>query len=444
MAEITKKREKLNDWRGTIIPALPGIFRQRKLQGRANLTLRGLYYLLWKGGLIKKSRAEMEAELAAAEKGEKQAGKDTLYTMLGNNVADARFDPAYNPRYAIPLDALRDDSKPESEDPPFRTAAKEAQLTKRYISRDTWREFYTIAIWNGQTNYVEVLFEKATIFEDIDQIVNDELGWQVKVSAAGGNAGGTRLHDLYLRLWYQQYVHKKKVYARYLGDYDAYGWDMDRDIRKRLWEIKTRYMVKQEKVKVDLGDGKYEMVVPILDLHNGEKDEETGLPITDEIDLKEDFRTYGITDGPSRDDPTHVFQRIAITKEQIEQWGLTKIEPRRVPDRDMDANSQWAKRYPAEWHFAIMNDGWLFNVEIDDAVASNWEQLSQLLDGTIRGKYDQAKAEAAKDENSEKRFDKEMEKMLDEFVEEWKKDKAKRQQQQKKHKRGGGRIGGGR
>ena len=387
--------------------------------------------MLWKAGIIKKSKAELEAEIAAAERGEKLKGKDTLYTSLGQNVADARFDPDYNPRYAIPLDALRDDSKPESDNPPTRTAAQEAQFTKRYITRETWGEYFTIAIWNGQDTYVEVLFEKATIYEDINQIVNDELDWQVKVSAAGGNHGGTRLHNLYLRLWYQQYVLKKKVYLFYLGDYDAYGWDMDRDIRKRLWEIKTRYDTEQRKVKVNLGDGKFEQVVPLLDLHNGEKDETTGLPITDELDLENDFRTYGITDdGPSKDDPTHIFQRLAITKEQIQEWGLTKIEPRHVPEKDMNPSSKWAKHYPAEWVFAIMNNGWLFNVEIDDAVANNWDQLSELLDGKIGEKYDEQKAQAAKAENSKERFDQEMEKMLDEFVDEWTVDRRSRRRSQ--------------
>jgi hypothetical protein len=54
--------------------------------------------------------------------------------------------------------------------------------------------------------------------------------------------------------------------------------------------------------------------------------------------------------------------------------------------------------------------------EIDDMVANNWEQLSELLDEKIGVRYDADKADQAKAENSKERFDEEMEKLLDDFA----------------------------
>jgi hypothetical protein len=420
--------KKLNDWKGSIIPALPGIFRMREQQGRAKLTLRGLYYLLWKAGIIKKSKGEVEAELRAAETGERVKQKDSLYTNLGENVSDARLDPNYSVKYAIPLDALRDDSKPISDEPPTRTAKEEAQLTKRYITKETWGNFYTPSKWNGQDVYIEVWIEKSTIFEDINQIVNDELDWQARVVSNGGNVGTSHLHEAYLRLWRKQYLEDKKVYIFYLGDYDAYGTDMDRDIRKRLFEIKLRYATTRETTKVDLGD-KYQLIVPLLDLHNGDIKSDPdfyrigGDKGNDGGDMSDSYTYFMV--WKEGDNPTHIFQRIGITKSQITELRLTKIDERRIRDEDL-RSSAWAKQYPAEYQFAIHNGGRIFNVEIDDMVANNWDQLSQLLNEKIDDKFDEDKAEEARDENSLEAYDKEMEKMLHEFCEQWMKDKKKR------------------
>ena len=92
--------------------------------------------------------------------------------------------------------------------------------------------------WRNQPHYVEFWNEKHAVVSTVAALVGD---WWVKVAYNKGDPGWGYMCSNYQRLLSElrgpnagPNIGKRKLHVFYLGDYDKYGRDMDRQIRVQL------------------------------------------------------------------------------------------------------------------------------------------------------------------------------------------------------------------
>jgi len=85
--------------------------------------------------------------------------------------------------------------------------------------------------WNDQPCYSEVWSEKDTIIGSV-QPVTDELGVTTRVARGFDSFSGAK--DI--AVLFEEKLYKKVVHVFYLGDHDASGRDIERDLERRVRE----------------------------------------------------------------------------------------------------------------------------------------------------------------------------------------------------------------
>ena len=95
------------------------------------------------------------------------------------------------------------------------------------------KQSYQLDRWKNQEYYIELWTEKDAISSVISPITKE---FQVSVCVNRGYNSATSMYESAQRFLKQE---GKKCILLYLGDHDASGLDMDRDIQKRLNEFKV-------------------------------------------------------------------------------------------------------------------------------------------------------------------------------------------------------------
>lgn len=92
---------------------------------------------------------------------------------------------------------------------------------------------YRLDRWKGQENYVELWTEKDALSSILSPIANK---WHIHFCVNRGYSSATAMYDASKRLLDAR-EQGKKIIILYLGDHDASGLDMVRDIHERLVEL---------------------------------------------------------------------------------------------------------------------------------------------------------------------------------------------------------------
>lgn len=95
-------------------------------------------------------------------------------------------------------------------------------------------EQYRLNRQKGQDVYVELWVEKDALSGVLKRITSK---YHINLMVNRGYSSCTAMHDAYERLRVQELTNGKDTYILYLGDHDASGLDMIRDIRDRLTEF---------------------------------------------------------------------------------------------------------------------------------------------------------------------------------------------------------------
>jgi hypothetical protein len=207
---------------------------------------------------------------------------------------------------------------------------------ERYLARGTSHlqngyENYTIPRGMLQKNYVEVWIEKQTEIENAYVLLKDR---QVTIVANHGNDSWTHLYESMRRIE-QQYKQGKQIHIFYLGDYDPSGLNMD----KELWD-RIRYFCQ-------------EIYMDQRRIH---------------------------------------FERLAVTKEQIERLSLPKNPILKKPGKK--------KEDPNLPAFRAANNGEAFAVELDVLTGGYEEEFDSLLVGAVDNLFDEETYEKVKEEET--------------------------------------------
>jgi len=366
--EDEEETQERNDWKGEIMIAIPKILKQIAKQKRRPPSLRGLYYILLDGKLIKKK-------------------SDDHYHTLSDETTQARLDPDYTYKgkpekkegepqtYLLPLDALRDESRPSHEQIPEQTP--EEFVTYDIVQRIRHPERYYIPNrWEKQKHFVVIISEKSALFEDFLTIVEQE-DLQVMVFSLGGYYGTTDISHLYDILTYHQQVLKQKVHALHFGDYDGHGLKIDPNVEDKLRKIAFRYL-SEYKTGWHL-----EMYTKYKDPEHGDY---TPLP-------------------PQEQDFT--FERLAVTLPQIKKHRLQVLKYRIFESIDevirvftKSPKKDYAKKDFALAHPTENYEYQYFEVEVDGIVSSRWEFVKQLVVDNVNKFWDEQIYESVKNELS--------------------------------------------
>jgi hypothetical protein len=111
------------------------------------------------------------------------------------------------------IDELREAEKVSVWD----NAAEYIEAVKRSYLRDNWQD---------QPNYCEVWCEKATVLESLRPMTQD-YGVMLRVCRSFGSTGmASKIGNLFEGI-------SKPITIFYLGDHDASGHDIERDIHRR-------------------------------------------------------------------------------------------------------------------------------------------------------------------------------------------------------------------
>lgn len=378
-----------NNWKGEIMIAIPKILKQIAKQGRRPPSLRGLFYILLDRGLIKKK-------------------SDEHYHTLSDERTKATLDPYYNYKgkpkqevggekpltnFLLPLDALRDESRPTHEDVPELTP--DEFVTYDIIQRIRHPERYYIPNrWHKQKHFVVIVIEKSALFEDFLTIIEQE-NLQVMLFALGGYYGTTDFSDLYNILVYHQRVLGQAVHILYFGDYDGHGLKIDPNVVDKLKKIAHRYMLEH---KFD----------QYLWTSQNYKDPEHG-----------DY-----TPLPPEQQENFSFERLAVTLPQIKKHRLQVLNERyfKTSDDVIEVYTKGKKKDFAKKDFALdhitkFDDGdgnnndyyTYFEVEVDGIVSSRWEFVKRLVVDNVNKFWDPDIYESVKDELSMDRVKEQLE-----------------------------------
>ena len=155
--------------------------------------------------------------------------------------------------------------------------------------------------WHNQPEYVEIWTEKAAMSGTFQSMLE---GRDVVIVANKGYTSLTFLYENLVRLQEWKQEHDKNIHVLYFGDFDPSGEHMDHSLRKTI-----------EKIRL--------------------------------------FKESGITLGFEDID----FQRIAVNKEQIEEYNLpTSLDDKTIKKLEKDRRTEG---------FKARHDGKLYQVELD-------------------------------------------------------------------------------
>jgi len=90
--------------------------------------------------------------------------------------------------------------------------------------------YYRIDRQNGQPNYIEVWVEKDSLSSVLAPVTNK---YHIRLMVNRGYSSTTAMHDAFGRFW-EAGSYGQELYILYIGDHDASGLDMLRDIKERL------------------------------------------------------------------------------------------------------------------------------------------------------------------------------------------------------------------
>jgi hypothetical protein len=172
------------------INAILGDYRKQGYR----LSLRQLYYQLVARALIENS--------------------ERSYKQIGDLVSNARLAGL------VDWNMIEDRGREVVAPPMWENPAEIVEAAAKQFAIDRWRD---------QTNYVEVMVEKAAL-EGVLIPVCRELG--IRFTANRGYCSSSTMYEAGKRI--ERLTEEKTVHILYLGDHDPSGIDMTRDVRERL------------------------------------------------------------------------------------------------------------------------------------------------------------------------------------------------------------------
>jgi hypothetical protein len=178
---------------GEMIDRINAILGDYRKQGY-RLSLRQLYYQLVARALIENS--------------------ERSYKHIGDLVSNARLAGL------VDWDMIEDRGREVVAPPMWENPAEIVEAAAKQFAIDRWRD---------QTNYVEVMVEKAAL-EGVLIPVCRELG--IRFTANRGYCSSSTMYEAGKRI--ERLTGEKTVHILYLGDHDPSGIDMTRDVRDRL------------------------------------------------------------------------------------------------------------------------------------------------------------------------------------------------------------------
>jgi hypothetical protein len=158
------------------------------------LSLRQLYYQLVARALIENS--------------------ERSYKHIGDLVSNARLAGL------VDWDMIEDRGREVVAPPMWENPAEIVEAAAKQFAIDRWKD---------QTNYIEVMVEKAAL-EGVLIPVCRELG--IRFTANRGYCSSSTMYEAGKRI--ERLTEEKTVHILYLGDHDPSGIDMTRDVRERL------------------------------------------------------------------------------------------------------------------------------------------------------------------------------------------------------------------
>jgi hypothetical protein len=180
-----------------LLTSISGILAEFKRQD-IKVTLRQLYYQLVSRDII--------------------ANKISEYQKLSDVLTDARYCGL------IDWEAIEDRIRVPEMHSEFSDVANLIESAKYSYRLDRWK---------GQENYVELWTEKDALSSVLSPIANK---WHIHFCVNRGYSSATAMYDASKRLIDAQ-NDDKHIIILYLGDHDASGLDMVRDITDRLVEL---------------------------------------------------------------------------------------------------------------------------------------------------------------------------------------------------------------
>jgi len=143
---------------------------------------------------------------------------DTVYKKISTLLTDARY------LGLIDWDSIEDRNRPHSMHSEWDDVN---DLMKSAIAS------YRLPRWSDQDYYVEVSTEKDALSSIIEPICNK---WHVRFNVNKGYSSASVVYQMAKRICEKIYD-EKHVVLLYIGDHDASGLDMVRDIRERVGEF---------------------------------------------------------------------------------------------------------------------------------------------------------------------------------------------------------------
>jgi hypothetical protein len=329
-----KKRVPPGFWKETVIRQyVPEVLRLLASRGRKQPTIRRVFYTV----------AQLHEDFPKTTSGYQALSKHLTDVRLRRKGKDADYRGWDG--YDYKLDEFSDDSRSEAEVPRY-------TRPKRFVQEHAFGLIYVfknydLNYWEGQKSRVEIMCEKRTMESTIKDIVKPK---QVTVFANSGNDGLSHQVEAYKR-WKDYQKQGLDVHVGYAGDLDEWGEYMDkRDYIKKILQM----------IAVDVARAEEPLN------WNWSKDDWDN----DDPENKEDEYFENHYD-PNK--PEFTFERIGLTEDQVDEYGLMKIDVRRLDDIPEDQQKIQHRR------FADRHGGFLFTVELDAIAISHEEEFEDML-----------------------------------------------------------------
>lgn len=251
---------------------------------------------------------------------------------------------------SLPLDAFADNVRHiEDIDDIYQTPEQYVDNRIEILKTSPETYFDYIPRWHKQKHYVEIMVEKDALRNLFTEIV-ENAGLQLRVVPNGGWSSIDYRQKTFNRLLRKSTEDKdddgnpikKEFHILYFGDYDPTGRRMDMNMSIDLALLKQGYRGRQLEVKSKkLRKG--------IESYDGEI-----------YDYIVDTREY------------RLFERITLTKNQIDEFGLQNLknpDPEVLDKLKQDPNA----------HAFILDNGSLFQIELDalqkESIADRFKQL---------------------------------------------------------------------
>ena len=317
--------QETTDWRYVITIEVRRILMQLRKpgQGKPRPTIRRVFYILASNGKIPKTKS--------------------AYHRLSELLGKARLGwKGYQRLYD--LDDFRDDTRPEIAEPNYRkpkTFVQERVLGALYMFDN-----YDEPLWEGQEHYVELMVEKQALVRTFEVPAKK---WQVSVVSNKGNSSITAIAECVERWKRKQHEEGLNVHSEYFGDLDAFGENMDNDIKKKIRRI----------IEIDIEEGREP-----LNWTGSEKWSEVA---------KHKGKSYYDPDKPD-----FTFERIGLTEEQADRYNLLRLDEE--PIKKLKPGS-------VKWKFAKRHGGTCFVVELDAIVIQQEEAFLRMVNDGVEKWY---------------------------------------------------------